>query len=137
MYGHQAEACSLGNGGVLVGLTYVTVNVSDLAREGVPFEQQFLVDTGSVDCLAPRDKLLAAGIKPERKEVYELANGQSVECDIGFARIRFLGNDTISQFIFGQEGVEPLLGVLALESVGVVVDPNTKNLKRLHAKPLK
>jgi len=120
-----------------VGLTYVTVNVSDLAHQGAPYEEEFLVDTGSIDCLAPRDKLLAAGIKPERKEVYELANGESVEYDIGFARIKFLGNDTISQFIFGPEGVEPILGVLALESVGVVVDPITKNLKRLHAKPLK
>ena len=120
-----------------MGLTYVTVTVSDLAQHGTPYEEQFLVDTGAIDSLAPRDKLLAAGIKPQRKAVYELADGQAVEYEIGFANIKFLGAETVGQIIFGPEGVEPILGVIALDSVGVVVDPVSKNLKRLHAKPLK
>ncbi|MBI5014696.1 MAG: hypothetical protein HZB55_04300 [Deltaproteobacteria bacterium] len=33
--------------------------------------------------------------------------------------------------------IEPLLGVTALESVGIVVDPANKTLKRLLAVPLK
>src|SRR5262245_7594458 len=111
--------------------------MSDLAQQGTPYEEEFLVDTGSIDCLAPRDKLLAAGIQPKRKAVYELANGQSIEYEVGFANIKFLGDETVGQVIFAPEGVEPILGVLALEAVGVVVDPVTKNLKRLHAKPLK
>ena len=39
--------------------------------------------------------------------------------------------------IFGPEGVEPILGVTALESVGVTLDPATHTLKRLPAVPLK
>jgi len=34
-------------------------------------------------------------------------------------------------------GAEPILGVVALENTGLVVDPVTKTLRRLHAKPLK
>jgi predicted aspartyl protease len=120
-----------------MGLTHVTTRVSDLAKQGTPYEAEFLVDSGSIDSLAPGDALLAAGVQPEGKAVYGLANGQPIEYEYGFARVSLLGEETVTQVIFGPPGAEPLLGVVALESVGVVLDPVTKSLKRLHAKPLK
>jgi clan AA aspartic protease len=120
-----------------MGITHVTASVWNLAKDGSPYEAEFMVDTGSIDCLAPRDALLAAGIAPEGKAVYELANGQPVEYEFGFARIAFLGEETVAQIIFGPPDVEPILGVVALENTGVVVDPISKTLKRLHARPLK
>jgi clan AA aspartic protease len=120
-----------------MGLTHIAVAVSDLAKSAAPYEGEFLVDTGAIDCLAPSDRLLAAGIKPEGKAVYEWADGTPVELEFGFARIEFLGEATVAQVIFGEPGSEPILGVVALENVGVVVDPVSKTLKRLHAKPLK
>jgi predicted aspartyl protease len=39
--------------------------------------------------------------------------------------------------IFGGADAEPLLGVTALESVGIMVDPVTRTLKRVPAIPLK
>ena len=90
-----------------------------------------------MDCLAPRDRLRAAGVRPERRKVYEPANGQPVEYEVGFARLAFLGEETVVQVIFGPPGVEPILGVVALENVGVTVDPTTRTLRRLHASPLK
>ena len=44
---------------------------------------------------------------------------------------------TAGRVIFGPEGTEPLLGVIALQSVGIIVDPRTEKLKRLPAIPLK
>ena len=120
-----------------VGLTHVTVRVSDIAKQGAPFQDEFLVDTGSIDCLAPRSKLQAAGIAPEGKKVCELANGDPVEREFGFARVAFVGDETVAQIIIGPEGAEPILGVVALENTGVVVDPITHDLRRLHARPLK
>ena len=75
--------------------------------------------------------------RPEGKAVYELRNGQPVEYEYGFARVEFLGEETVTQVIFGPLDAEPILGVVALESTGLVVDPVTKTLKRIHAKPLK
>ncbi|MBI3412312.1 MAG: clan AA aspartic protease [Planctomycetes bacterium] len=115
----------------------MTVAVSDLGKQGSPYEADFLVDTGAIDCLAPSDRLHAAGIKPEHKAVYELANGQPVEYEYGFARISFLGEETVSPITFGSNNAEPILGMVALESSGVVVDAVTKSPKRLHARPLK
>lgn len=39
--------------------------------------------------------------------------------------------------IFGADDAEPILGVTALESVGIEVDPRTQRLKRLPAVRLK
>jgi clan AA aspartic protease len=120
-----------------MGVTRVTVFVNNLAKSGAPYEASFLVDTGAIDCLAPASALRQAGIQPEGRDVYELANGQPVEYDHGFARISFLGSETVAQIIFGPEDAEPILGVAALENVGIAVDPVTRTLRRMAAKPLK
>jgi len=120
-----------------MGVIHITVTVSNLTRDTEPYEAEFLVDTGAIDCTAPRDSLLAAGIRSEGKAVCELANAQPVEYEYGFARVAFFGAETVAQIIFGPAGAEPILGVAALENTGVTVDPVTRTLRRLHAKPLK
>ena len=120
-----------------MGVTHVTTRISNLAQDAEPWEAEFLVDTGTIDCMAPRDRLNQAGIRPEGKAVYELANGQAVEYEYGFARVSFLGAETVAQVIFGPPDSEPILGVVALENTGVGVDPLTPTLHRMHARPLK
>ena len=120
-----------------MGVTHVTVSVSNLAKDASHFEAEFLVDTGAIDCLAPRSKLTAAGIEPEGRSVYEMAGGHPMEFEYGFARVSFLGNETVVQIIFGPDDADLLLGVVALENTGVLVDPVSQGLQRVHAKPLK
>jgi hypothetical protein len=69
--------------------------------------------------------------------VYELADGTKHEYAFGLVEIRFMGEITAGRVIFGPDDVEPLLGVTALESVGITVDPANRTLKRLPAIPLK
>jgi clan AA aspartic protease len=120
-----------------MGFTHVTTQISNLAQDAAPWEAEFLVDTGAIDCMAPRDRLIEAGIRPEGKSVYELANGQPVEYEYGFVRVAFLGAETVAQIIFGPPDTEPILGVVALENTGLMVDPITRTLRRMHARPLK
>jgi predicted aspartyl protease len=87
--------------------------------------------------MVAREHMVAAGIVVEGKAVYELTSGEPIEFEYGFARVSFFGDDTVSKVIFGPANTEPLLGVVVLESVGVVVDPVTRCLKRLPALPLK
>ena len=68
---------------------------------------------------------------------YELADGTVKEFPFGLVRIEFMGETTAGRVIFGEPGAEPLLGVTALESVGIMVDPANKTLRRLPAVPLK
>ncbi|MCP4147613.1 MAG: clan AA aspartic protease [bacterium] len=120
-----------------MGITKVTVNVSNLTQSKPAYEESFLVDTGAIDCMAPAGKLTGAGIEVEGKAVYELANGTPVEYKYGFAIIELMGSRTVSQIIFGPEDTEPILGVVVLENIGIMVDPVNKTLKRIAAKPLK
>jgi clan AA aspartic protease len=120
-----------------MGITHVTTRISNLAQDAEPWEGEFLVDTGAIDCMAPRDRLVEAGIRPEGKRVYELANREPIEYEYGFARVTFLGDETVAQIIFGPPDTEPILGVVALENTGVTVDPVSRTLRRLHARPLK
>ena len=48
-----------------------------------------------------------------------------------------MGDITAGRVIFGPDDAEPSLGVTALESVGIVVDPTNRTLKRLPEIPLK
>ncbi len=120
-----------------MGLTHVTVRVTDLARSATPFEGEFLVDTGSTDCMAPAELLLRAGVRPEGKSLYELAKGRNIEYETGFARVAFEGAETVSPIIFGPADTQAILGVVALEGAGFAVDPVSQALKKLPAKPLK
>lgn len=120
-----------------MGLTHVTVALSNLRKDKRPFEAEFLVDTGAIDCLAPAKALVEAGISVEGKDVYELANGEVVEYPYGFARVSFMGAETVAQVIFGPDDCEPILGVAALENTGIGIDPTTLSLKKMAAKPLK
>jgi len=120
-----------------MGHTHVTVTVSNLQKSMPAYSASFLVDTGAIVCLAPAEELRKAGIEPEGREAYELANGVPVEYDYGFARLSFMGSDTVTKIIFGPDKVEPLLGVTALASVGIGVDSVTQTLNRYGELPLK
>lgn len=120
-----------------MGLTYLITKIESLTQEGVPYEAQFLVDTSSIDCVVPRDALAKAKIAPEGKADYQLASGQTVNYEYGFSRVSFLGTETVTQVVIGEQTSEPILGVVALENLGYVVDPVSQELKRLDAKPLK
>jgi clan AA aspartic protease len=121
----------------LMGLTHVTVALKALGTRNGAFEADFLVDTGATDSLAPAVELRKVGVLPSGKMAYELADGSVHEYEFGLVQIEFMGEITAGRVIFGPDDAEPLLGVTALESVGITVDPTNRTLKRLPAIPLK
>ncbi|MEW5693047.1 MAG: clan AA aspartic protease [Candidatus Hydrogenedentota bacterium] len=120
-----------------MGITKVTAAVCNPADSERRYEGLFLVDTGAIDCIVPGNKLRDLGIKPEGKRTYELADGTEVALDIAVAKIEFMGEFVGATVIFGKDDVEPILGVTALESVGIEIDPQNQRLKRLPAVRLK
>ena len=120
-----------------MGITYVDVTVRNPADPQQSWTGSFLVDTGAVDSLAPRPYLEAIGLKPDGQRVYQTADGREVTLDVAVARIDVMGEITAGVVIFGDAGAEPLLGVTALESAGLEVDPQTQRLKKLPSVRLK
>ena len=120
-----------------MGITQVTAAVRNPARPRKLWEGLFLVDTGAVDCMVPARHLRALGLKPRGKRTYELADGSEVTLDVTVAEVEFMGETVGATVIYGPDDAEPILGVTALESVGIEVDPRSQRLKRLPAVRLK
>lgn len=118
-------------------ITRVTVTVRNPAKPKRSWSGLFLVDTEAVDSLVPRKFLKKIGLSPKGKRTYELADGSELKMDITTAELEFLGDIVGSTVILGADDAEPILGVTALESVGIEVDPKTQRLKRLPATRLK
>ena len=122
---------------IIMGVTQVTVTIRNPAAPERAWEGLFLVDTGAIDCLVPRQHLEAIGLRPKAQRVYELADGSEVRMDITIGQIEFMGDIVGGTIIFGDADAEPILGVTALESVGIEVDPQNQRLKRMPATRLK
>lgn len=120
-----------------MGVTQVTVAVRNPAKPDTAWEALFLVDTGAVDCLVPGRHLHELGIEPRGKRIYELAGGTEVTFEVGGAEIAFMGDRVWTTVLFGPDDAEPILGVTALESVGIEIDPRSQRLKRLPSVRLK
>jgi hypothetical protein len=63
--------------------------------------------------------------------------GELREYEYGLAELRFMDEITSTDIIFGAENIEPILGVIALEGAGFIVDPKNQTLRKLKARPLK
>ena len=114
-----------------MGATYVPVTIRNPAEPDRVWEGRFLVDTGATDCLVPRQHLEAIGLAPKGVQRYHLADGTEIRVDITIADVEFMGETVGSTIIFAEGDVEPLLGVTAMESAGIEVDPLNQGLKRL------
>lgn len=120
-----------------VGTTRVTVILRVPGTTEPNFEADFVVDTGATDCVAPASRLAAIGVRPVGKMTYQLADGSVHEYEVGIVQIEFMGEITAGRVVFGPETMEPILGVTALESVGITVDPVRRTLHRVPALPLR
>ncbi len=120
-----------------MGMIHVNVTVRSPADPQRTWEGSFLVDTGAIDCLVPGKRLREIGLAPKSQRTYELADGSEVTMDITTAEIELMGQIAGATIIFGADDAEPILGVTALESAGIEVDPRSQRLKRLPSVRLK
>lgn len=114
-----------------MGVSRVTAAIRNPAEPDRVWEGLFLVDTGATDCLVPREHLESIGLAPKGQRIYGLADGSEIRMDITVGQIEFMGEFVGGTIVFGEANAEPLLGVTALESVGIEVDPHNQTLRRL------
>ena len=113
-----------------MGIVQVTVTIRNPAEPKRCWDGLFLVDTRSTDCLVPGSALREIGIEPRGRRTYELADGRQETVDIAVAEVEFMGEIVGATVGFGNDDVEPILGLTALESVGIEIDPVSQRLKR-------
>lgn len=120
-----------------MGPTHVPVTVRNPSESERCWESDFLVDTGTIDSLVPRGRLEDIGVRPRGNRSYVLADGRRVEMDVGVAELELMGDLVGCTVLFGDEGAEPLLGVTALESLGIDIEPASQQLSKLPSTRLK
>ena len=118
-----------------MGMFSVTIGVSNIDGEEIQ-RVKATVDTGAHYSLIPRAILEKVGVRPYKIETMELADGSIREYPVGRALMSYDGREEVCQVVFGDDG-EPLLGALALEEFGLVVDPVGQKLllRRLRGRP--
>ena len=116
-----------------MGITHVSVIIRNPADHSRSWEGSFVVDTGAIDCVVPRQHLEAIGLASEGQRQYTLADGSKITMDIAVARVEFMGEIAGATIAMGEDSAEPLLGVTALESMGIEVDPHNQELTKLAA----
>ena len=114
-----------------------SVIIGNPANRSRRWEGQFLVDTSATGSLVPRQHLEAIGIRPEGQRTYLLGGGTEIRMDIAVARIELMGEIVGGSVLFGDERAEPLIGVTALESLGIEIAPLNQQLKKLPTVRLK
>ena len=120
-----------------MGATHVTVTIRNPADPDRAWSGLFLVDTGATDCMVPKQHLHGIGLQPKGKRSYEFADGNRLAFDVTTADVEFMGEIVGATILMVDSDTEPLLGVTALESVGIEVDPLNQTLKRLPSVRLK
>lgn len=110
-----------------MGAIFVTIEVGDVQRER--FEPvEVMVDTGSTYSQIPAGLLQRLGIRPQWEAQARLGDGSITTDPVGEASLRVEGKTFFSPVTFGREGEPNLLGVIALETAMLAVDPVEQRL---------
>ncbi len=112
-----------------MGFTSVKVGVANPANPAKAVKVELLVDTGAMYSIVPRSLLEQLKIRPEGTKSFTLATGDRIRREVGGAVYKFDRVVGYASVIFGEKGDQPLLGVTALEDMGLQVDPVSKKLK--------
>ncbi len=114
-----------------MGLTHVRARISNPARPRSASTLRFLVDSGAVYSVVPRTVLRRLGIRAHSSRTFILADGTEITRPMGDATFRIGDNLGASPVIFGEKDDASLLGMVSLESLGLMLDPMKRVLRPL------
>jgi predicted aspartyl protease len=114
----------MGSFTVQVEIAEASVQPSNFISAG-----QLIVDTGSEVTWIREDIVRRAGVSVRKaRERFEMANGDEIARDVGYAVIRAQGFETIDEVVFAHDTDLQLLGARTIEGFHARVDPERKRL---------
>lgn len=111
-----------------MGLTTVTVRVGKVGGRKQA-DVEMVVDSGAVYAVLPATTLRGLGIQPHSREIFGLADGTKVERNVGSAFFELGNRKGAAPVVFGEPDDASLLGAIALEALGLALDPLRRELK--------
>ena len=110
-----------------MGTFSVEIEIGDPAGERWK-SVEALVDTGATYPVIPRPLLESLAVPRLERRPFALADGRTVEYDVGIATLRIDDRSLPILCVFGEPGSQPLLGAVALETFGLAADPVGRKL---------
>ena len=114
-----------------MGITYIELEVANVAAPKKGQKLEFLVDSGAVYSVVPARVLRKLGIKPIDKQEFRLANGEKIVRRKGGALFRYDKHVGGSDVIFGEARDATLLGSLTLTALGLFFHPLKRELREI------
>jgi clan AA aspartic protease len=114
-----------------MGITNVWVKIANPLKPRHMARIKMLVDSGAGYSMVPRTVLEKLGIKPRTTRSFLLADGSDVERSLSEAKFEFQNESATSPVIFGETNDAALLGMVTLETLGLILDPFHRQLRPL------
>lgn len=91
-------------------------------------ELEFLIDTGAIYSVVPSSIARKLALPKLDRQEFTLADGTHRAYDVGEAFFELGDRRGTSKVVFGPPNVTPLLGPRALETLGLMVNPITREV---------
>jgi clan AA aspartic protease len=111
-----------------MGMTYIRAKVSRPDGRGRPINVRFLVDTGTVYTVLPETIWRSLKLKAQRAVEFTLVDGTTITCQVSECRFTIEGQRATSPVILGEAADAPLLGAVTLETLGLMINPLSREL---------
>lgn len=108
-----------------MGITRITAKVGS---GKTLLDVKFLVDSGATYSLLPKNIWEKLKLKPISEMEFSLADGTIIKRAISEVKIEYKGIGMTSPVILGEEKDDALLGAVTLETMGLMLNPFTREL---------
>lgn len=105
----------------------VTLHSPDMSKSE---QVELLVGTGSTYTWVSKETLTRLNVKAETTRKFRTIDGRLLERKIGEVIMEHMNEKATRMVVFAEEGDAAVLGVDALEGLGLEVDPIAKQLKK-------
>ncbi len=112
----------------LVGMTYIDGRVTRAESRGRAVKVRFIVDSGAVYSVLLERVWRRLGLRRRRSARFELADGTVITRGVSRCTFTIAGISDTSPVVLGGPRDAPLLGMVTLETLGLMLNPLTREL---------
>ncbi|HEY7588178.1 MAG TPA: aspartyl protease family protein [Thermoplasmata archaeon] len=112
-----------------MGVFKVRVRFFSLRDNAKAHDLEVTVDTGSTLSVIPREVAESLDVRPVGQRWFLLANRERISREVGYVGVKYEERDAPTLVVLGGPQDAPLLGAVALESMGFEADPISETLR--------
>ena len=113
-----------------MGHTTALVRVCNPQDRARCLDLELIVDMGSMYTWIRRERLESIGVRPSGTRRFRTIEGRTVEREVGEVVIEYLGERATRVVVFAERDDVEVMGVEALEGLGLEVDPVARQLRK-------